>query len=357
MRARNPAWRRWRAAAGLAAALLLSACSASPLQSEDGRITLKLADSFPTKHPISEGGAKHFMSRAAELSGGRVQFDYFPAEQMGAAEDMVDLVQAGVVEIAMIAPAYVPAKLPLSGIADLPGMSETSCQGSLAVEKLVGEAGVLRREDFAKKDLRPLAVSVIPAYEVMTGDKEVREPSDVRGLQLRSSGGTIDRTVEALGAAPVSMPATDMYEAISRGIVDGTVLGPMSAHPYRLDEAAKNSTYGAQLGSWTATYSISERVWEQLPPDVQQVLTAAGRDTTRNMCRVIEEKNTAAREQMRASGMRFRQLTPEEKARWKAATEPVQQRWAQDMESIDLPGRQALEEFLAAREAVDEQGR
>lgn len=350
MRSGKRPGRGWCATAALVLTLVTTSCTPGQPQGSGGGITLRLADSFPDDHPVSEGGAKHLMQRTEELTDGEVRFEYFPAEQMGSAEDMLDLTRSNVVDVAMIAPAYVPAQLPLSGVADLPGMSENACQGAGSVQQLLDADGVLYREDFAPREIRPLAVGVIPGYEVMTGDRPVSEPEDVRGLQLRSSGGAIDRTVEALGAASVSMPATDMYEAISRGTVDGTVLGPMSAHPYRLDEAADHSTSGAQLGSWTATYSISEQSWRRLPKDARAALATAGRETTRHLCRVIEAENTSAQREMQDGGMQFRELNVQQRKRWEEATAHVQQQWADDMARIGLPGKRALDELRAGRE-------
>ncbi len=231
---------------------LVSSCGVGVAQSGSGgaEYTLKVADSYPVGHPVSEGGAKYFMERATELTDGRVRFDYFPAEQMGAAEDLADLVQSGVVEIAMVGPAYEPAKLPLSGVGELPAIVESSREGSLAVERLMREGGILYREEFAPKDIRPLVVGLLTSYETLTGDTPVKVPDDVRGLQLRSAGGTFDLTVEAIGATPVAMPTTDMYEAISRGTVDGAVLAPMSATPYRMGRSRGVLHRGGSVGKF-----------------------------------------------------------------------------------------------------------
>ncbi|WP_219414280.1 TRAP transporter substrate-binding protein [Pseudonocardia nigra] len=353
----------WRARAGAALCAvtlaLATACAAGGgREGPPGGVMLVLADSFPTTHPVSREGARFFMERVGELTGGRVRFEYFPSEQLGAAEDFVSLARSGVVDVAMVSPGYVASQLPLSGVADLPGMSSTSCRGSLAVESLLAEGGVLHEVEFAPDGLRPLLVGVIPGYEVMTGGgRAVTEPADVAGLQLRSSGGAIDRTVRMLGAAPVAMPVTEMYEAISRGTVDGTVLGPMSALPYRLDEAATHSTEGAQLGSFTITYSIGTQAWDELPADLQAALAQAGRDTTRHLCRAIDDENAGSREELAAGGMRFHTLTPEEQQRWQEAVAPVREQWVADMERLGLPGRAVLDAMLAALRELPEDPR
>lgn len=340
-----------------AAVPLVSACEAGVAQSGSGgaEYTLKVADSYPVGHPVSEGGAKYFMERATELTDGRVRFDYFPAEQMGAAENLADLVQSGVVEIAMIGPAYEPAKLPLSGVGDLPAMAETSREGSLAAGRLMSEGGILFREEFAPNDIRPLVVGLLTSYEAMTGDALVKVPDEVRGLQLRSAGGSFDLTMEAIGATAVAMDTTEMYEAMSRGTVDGVVLAPMSATPYRMEEVLGHSTMGAQLGSFTSTYSISERIWDQLPDDIQGALLEAGADATRNLSATIDRANEAARQQMKDGGVRLYDLSSQEKQVWRDATRPVQDRWAEDMESIGRSGEEALRAMHEALESVREQ--
>lgn len=341
------------------AALALTACAA-PRDDEQagGPVTLVLADSFPSSHPVSREGARYLVQRAGELSGGRIRFEYYPSEQLGAPQDFPALVRSGLVDVAMVSPGYTSTQLPLSGVADLPGMSPDACRGALAVEPLLAEDGILTRADYAPDGLHPLLVGVVPGYEVFTGGgREVRRPSDVGGLQLRSAGGTIDRTVFALGSTPVAMPVTELYEAVSRGTVDGTVLGPLSALPYRLDEAATNVTEGAQLGSFTISYAIAARRWAALEPELRDVLTRAGRDTTRHLCRELDQRTAAARVALAGGGIRFHRLSPGEQRTWAAALAPVRGQWISDMEALGLPGRAVLDDLERSKRALAEGGR
>ncbi|TKG72757.1 TRAP transporter substrate-binding protein [Prauserella endophytica] len=326
--------------------LLGSACAPpAPSLESDGVYTLKVADSYPVGHPFAEAGAGVLMERARELSGGRLRFDYFPAEQMGHAADLPSLIRSGVVDLGSVAPAYVPAELPLSGVADLPGLVEDSCTGSVAVARLMSEGGVLWQEDFQPKNLRPLVVGMIPDYEVLTGSRPVHTPQDLRGLQLRSSGGTIDRAVEGFGAAPVGMPATEMYEAISRGTVDGTVLGPVSAAPYHLEEVTRYATLGARLGSFTMTYSINEAAWEVLPEDLRDALRRAGQEATRSLCAALQEGNAEGRQTLRDAGVRIQRIDEAQREAWNRATAPIHEQWTANMADIGRPGAAALRDL------------
>ncbi len=337
-------------------AVLLAAtgCAATP-EPSDGGVRLVLGDSYPVGHPISQNGAEYFMERATELTDGRVTFDYLPSEQIGTAEDLIDLAGAGSVDMASVGPAYVTSKLPLSGVADLPGVIGSSCEGALAAETLMEPGGILYEEELSERRIRPLVVGVVPSYEIMTGTEKVVTPEDAAGMMLRSSGGTIDATIGALGGSPVTMPAPEMYEAISRGTVDGTALAPMSAEPYRLDEAASYSTLGAEAGSFINTYSIGEPAWEGLDPEVQDALVEAGHDTTRHLCEALQEENTASQHRLEEGGMEFHRLTTEEKAAWQEVQEPTRQAWVEDMESIGRPGERVLREMESELERVREE--
>lgn len=358
-RHRPPARRLRAAAALLAIVLTVTACGAEPPDAgpPPGVVTLRIGDSYPPSHPASRDGVDFFVKRAVALSGGRLDFDYFPSAQLGEAEDHVALTRSGAIDIGVVSPPYLADRLPLSNVADLPGMSTDACRSATALTSLMSPggpdgsgAGILHTAEYGPQGLRMLFVGVQPGYEVMTVGTPVTAPSDVAGLQLRSSGGVLDMAAQALGAAPVSISGPEMYEALSRGTVDGTMLPPMSATPYRLDEVTTDATLGAPLGSFTLSYAVGEGTWERLPEDLRAALTRAGAETTAHLCAAIEQENERSRTSLAEGGLHFTQLSGEQIAQWRAALDPVRGQWVADMEERGLPGAAtltAMEQALA----------
>lgn len=336
---------RSRAAAALVAvgALLAAGACGVDRGGPPGTATLLIGDSYPPTHPASRDGVDFLVQRAGELSGGRLRFEYFPSAQLGKAEDHLTLTRSGAIDIGVVSPPYLSDRMPLSNVADLPGMSTSACAPAAALTSLMGEGGILAEQEYRTQQLRMLFVGVQPGYEVMTTGTVVTDPSDMAGLQLRSSGGVLDQAVQALGAAPVSIAGPEMYEAMARGTVDGTTLPPMSATPYRLDEVATNSTSGAPLGSFTLTYAVSDRAWDRLPPDLRAALAQAGRETTAHLCTAIEAENRTSRTRLEKGGLTFTELDPAQVGAWQRALGPVRAQWAADMEGLGLPGRATLE--------------
>lgn len=327
----------------------------SPAHSQETHV-LKVADTYPVGHPFAEYGLLVFISEVESMSDGRITFEHFPSGQMGGASTLPNMTRNGVIDISSVAPAYISDQLPMSGVADLPGLAESSCVASKAlINNMFQPGNTLYEADFKRLQLKPLIAGVISGYEVMTTSTEIQEPADVTGLAVRSSGGSIDRTVRQLGGAGVAMPASEMYESLLRGTVDGTVLGPVSASPYKLEEVIKYSTQGALLGSFTMTYSIGERSFSRLPEDLQEILVEAGHKATASLCEALDRENIAAIDEMKEAGVEFFAIEDgASKEEWANAISPVQEMWVEDMESIGRPGRQVLEEYKDAIELYSE---
>src|SRR3954463_6751595 len=118
-----------------ALALALLASAAYPAAAQE-KITLRLAESLPAGHVIHELVAKPFMELVTKGTNGQVIFQEFPAEQLGKAKDMAQLTVAGVADVSYIVPSYSSEKYPLTAVAELPGIFDTECQGSLAFYKI-----------------------------------------------------------------------------------------------------------------------------------------------------------------------------------------------------------------------------
>src|SRR5690606_24191003 len=154
------------AVAGAAALLSI------PAQAQE-KIKLKFADWMPTSHYTVTHGAHPFMDKAKELSQGRIEFQYFPSEQLGKAKDLLTLVQSGAADIVDISPSYISDKFALSSVAELPAMFTTACQGSYAYAELAAEGGILAEREFKPNRIRVLASIAYAPYKVATVGQKV----------------------------------------------------------------------------------------------------------------------------------------------------------------------------------------
>jgi TRAP-type C4-dicarboxylate transport system substrate-binding protein len=311
-------------------------------------VTLKVADYLPAGHFVATQGLQVFLSKATELSGGKLKFQYFPAQQLGRAEDLLSLTQSGVADIAFIAPSFVPDRLPLSVVDELPGMYETSCAGTHAFQTLTLPGGLLDTLEFKPNGVRVLFSVALSPYTVQTSHRKVATLDDMAGLKIYTAGGAKEATLRALGAVPVRMAAPEAYQAVQRGTVDGVLLSFLSLRPYDLNSLVKYAFVGVDLGSAGPIYAISERIWSKLTPDLQAALTEAGRTASAHLCAYSDQNEAAELTKLETEGMLVTRLSDSEKARFGPPLLSVQDAWAQSLEQRGKPAKSVLSAFKAA---------
>ena len=211
---------------------------------------LRVADALPVGHYISEYAAKFWMQEVTSRTNGSVQFEYYPAEQLGKAKDMLSLAQSGVADIAYVATSYISDKLPLSSVAELPGSFSTSCEGTLAYWKLAIGDGIIAKRDFEPNGVRVLFALSLPPYQLLTAKRKFDSISSAKGLKIRIPGGAaLDAMVGALKAVPVRISSPELHESLSRGTIDGLLFPYGSSITYDLVSLLKYSTIGENFGS------------------------------------------------------------------------------------------------------------
>lgn len=334
----------------LLAMLVIAGCGKEEKGSttSEEKIKFKIADSFPTTNYLSLEGTKYFMDKVVELTDGKVEFEYYPAEQIGKANSYLDLTLSNTIQIGYT--SYAADRLPLSEIATLPGAYDSSEEGSNVIWKLMKD--YLMDEEYLPNGVRPLYAVALPQYQLATVKKPVTKIEDIKGMKTRVTG-TMELGFDELGSSPVFMPATEAYTAMERGTVDGVTFPFTSFTPYQIEEIANYSTKGANLGSFTVIYSINEKIYQDLPEDVKDALAEAGDETVKHLSVYLDDKNEELAEEF-SSKMEIYELTEEESAEWDGKLKPVWDRWAKNLEKRGINANEAIEKYQQIRKELKE---
>jgi TRAP-type C4-dicarboxylate transport system substrate-binding protein len=327
----------------LASALL---AATAPAMAQE-KIVLKVADRYAAGHFIPEYATKFWMDGVTKATGGQVTFQYFPGQQLGKPQDMLSLTASGVADVGEVIPSMVAEKLPLSTVAELPGLFSTSCEGGLAAFSLMRPGGFVDQQEFQAAGVRMLFMLVLPPYQLYT-KSEISGLQSLRGLKIRSAGPGMDLTIRNLGAVPIRIGATEVHEALSRGTIDGSIYPAASVLQYDLTPFLKGGTVDHNFGSVVISYAISERRWKQLPPNVQKAMTEVGEEATRRTCKLLDGDDVAASEKIRSKGVALTKFSDAEREQTKAAMAPVAQEWAVSMDKRGKAGSEGLKAFRAA---------
>ena len=330
--------RAWQAALG---AIACATAAAAELAEAQDTITVKFAMAVPATHYTATAGGKFFMDRVVELSKGRVKFEWYPGEQIGKAKDLLALVQSGVVDMADIVPSYVPDKLPLTGVSELPGQMTTSCEGTKAYYAITRPGKILATREFDPQKVHVLMAAPLVPYKILTAKKPVAKLEDLAGLKIRSSGGASDATMRALGAVSVRLAGPEIYEALTRGTIDGAMYPFLSLKPFGLTSSIKYATEGASVGSVSTTFLMSEAKYRALPADLQKVFDQAGYEAGMNYCNYMDTEESKEKAAL-AGSITAIQLSPAEVARWKTVLDATKVEWAKRLDERGKAGSESL---------------
>ena len=308
---------------------------------------IKIADSFPVGHYLPRYITTPMMEKLkANPAAKGIEFEYYPAEQMGKAKDFLSPVQSGVIDIAYVAPGFVSDKMPLSVVSELPLEFSGSCQGTMAYWNLAKPGGLLDKKEFAPNGVRLLFTIVLPPYQIITR-KPFSNLKEIEGMKIRASGSAKELVLKKLKAIPVLMPTPDVYESLSRGTIDGVLFPFNSLAPYEIHKLSKTGTIGENFGTFVANWVISEKRFQSLPPGVQQDLTAMGEQLTKAACTQVEKDEAGDIEKVKAAGVKLTPLSAADKATVATVMQDVAKDWADTLDKRGKSGTEVLNAFKA----------
>ncbi len=331
--------------------LLTLAFAAGSEAQQKEQFTLKYADSMPASHIVSVQGSQYFMKRVEELTKGVVKFRFFPAEQMGKAKDLLELTRSGTADMSNMAPSYSAGKTPLSGVVELPGLATDAIIASKAFLK-ISQEGMLYEQEFKKQGVLPLSLYVTPPYNVFTTKKPVSRYEDMKGLKIRGTGYAMQQAISQTGAVSVSLPAPELFEAMQRGVLDGSLLPWYSSKAYKMEELCKYATIGCVFGSFTGIFCINEGVFRKLPEDVRKAMKQAGNDTVDHLSKELVAECDRVAKDWEKMGKVLYHLTPDDQKFWSEKLQPVTEGWVKSMEDKGIQARPLLEEYKKALKEV-----
>ena len=140
--------------------------------------------------------------------------------------------------------------------------------------------------------------------------KPLRTPADFKGTKLRAHNTTSADALIGLGAEAQFMTPADVYTAVERGIVEGTIAGPTFAFNQRWYEVTKYVV--GPYRTFPATFNlINKGVWDKLPPDLQQILIEEGARQELEALRMSPPQNETGLSKLVDKGMEYIPFSPE----------------------------------------------
>ncbi|MYR34089.1 ABC transporter substrate-binding protein [Nocardiopsis alba] len=322
-----------------AALAVLTACGGTAL-GDDTYVLHYTTYSNPTSDQSRT--AQRWAEEVEELTDGGVTVRLHYSESLVGADESAQATLDGRADVAQVGSIYAASDLSMFTVIELPFETDNPEVQMTAIERLYEENEVYR-EDFDRQGVRllfplPLGSAAIGLQDEVTG------LDDLRGRSIRAGGLTSD-VMLAAGANPIGMTANDIYESMSRGVVDGytslalanlPTFGLSRTTPYLLDPG---------IGAYSSSIVvINEELFQSMPEEYREALTEASAQGISNGLEEMDALGEIACQEMVENGTEFLSLPEEEVAVWKEEA-GVAERWVARYEERGYDARSVLDDY------------
>lgn len=289
-------------------AMLTMAASALAFSAAAQERILRIAPAAPPAHPAAAVLYTNFAQYLPEESNGRLGTVTLGPEVVNLGQ-MKDALQSQVAEVGNFLPLYFPAELPHMSLAgELSLTSSNSQAAAAAMTQWVVECAPCQ-EELHNFGFTYLGSGASDGYEILTTEHAIHSVADLQGLRLRSGGSPWARFAEHFGAVPAQISVNDTFEALSQGVVDGSMASIADLISFRLVDVVHHVTF-MPLGLYQATsdFMTSGQTWASLSVEDRAAMSrAANRANADFTNRWGREMPVAAEEAARAAGIELYQ--------------------------------------------------
>lgn len=249
---------------------LFAAASAFAFAAAANAETYQATTWLEPSHILTAYGYVPYLEDIKAATGEGVDFELYTSGSLVPAKTTLSGVGDGVAQIGLVAAAYTPSELPLSGmINDFAFAAVDPMATSLALTE-IAMTNKRFQDEYAQHGTVVLGAYSTPTY-LFACMTDITSVEEIKGKKIRTAGTAQNEWISSLGAVPVSVPSTDIYSGLERGSIDCTLgdatnleNGPMIA------EVAKSLTMleaGTSLGM---SYVYNQDFWGQIGPEARR---------------------------------------------------------------------------------------
>ena len=309
-------------------------------------IQLKYSNFFPAPHQNSIV-ADQWCKEVEKRTNGRVKVSYYPGATLTPANQTYDSVMKGIADIGVADFSYTRGRFPLTEVIYLP----LGYKSAYVATKMLNEY----YKKFKPREMDDVKILYLHAHGpgIFHTKKPVNKLEDVKGMKVRSTGFTA-KIVQAFGGAPVGMPMTESYDALSKGVADGIVCPVEAMKGWKLGEVVKFHTQNYATAYVSGFFvAMNKQKWESLPSDIKTIIEKINTEWMEKQGQIWDEIDKEGWEFVKQRGNQVIVLPAAEEARWTEKVRPLFDDYLKMTKEKGLPGAEALkfcQDYLKANQ-------
>lgn len=302
--------------AGLALMVLPSLAGAQ-------EVTLKMGHAAASTH-IFHTGLEIFARKVDEKTKGNVKIEVFGDRQLGDDKQLLEGIQIGLIDGAMVSSATLPLVI---GAASFDALQQpftvTSYEQLSGV--LTSELGDELLATLDEKKIKGLGFVDAGLRHFLSKDKPVTSLADFAGLKTRIVPIPLHKAIwETIGVNPIGMAYGEVYSALETSTIDAVEINVSSIKSESLYNAAKQVTLTGHY-FWPGVIMMSGATWDKLSDEDKAAVEAAGKETTTEAYALAASQDAETVKFLEENGVTINTLSDLDDL--KALTAPVVTTW------------------------------
>jgi TRAP-type C4-dicarboxylate transport system substrate-binding protein len=280
-------------------------------------IQLKVANYFPPPSFQSKV-LEEFCRDLEKRTAGAVKVDYYAGQSLLKSTAMFDGVVSGIADIGYSHVYYTPGRMAVTEATGLPIGFPTGWIASQVMNDFYQE---FKPKEFDQ--VRVLWLNASPCSAIATAKKPIRKLEDLKGLTIRAPG-LPGEIIKALGGTPAPTPMMEVYDAISKGVIDGETSNFETLFAFKFAEVVKYTTSIWQINHPFPFYLVmNKNSYEKLPPDIKAILDTLVGEYKERYILMWNAIDFVGRAFGLSKGVEIVELPPSELQVWQAAVLPI----------------------------------
>ncbi len=326
-----------------AAALSLGASTTMSFAQD---VTLRLHQFLPPQANVPKNIIIPWIEKVQEASNGRIKIDHFPAMQLGGKPpELIDQAIDGVADIVWTVSGYSPGRFSHAEVFELPFMMTDAEATSSAYWDMAQKYMV----DGEFKDFHLLGAWV-HGPGLIHSSNPIMTPDDLNGVKLRAPTRVTNMMFSGMGATAVGMPVPAVPEALSKGVIDATVIPWEVTGALKVPELVSNHLEFGDETLYTTTFlfAMNKDKYNAMPDDLKAILDEnSGAAFSAFAGKQMQIDDAPGRELALDLGNEVTTLSPEQVDVWRAAAAPTIDKWIEDMKAQGIDGVALIDEAKA----------
>lgn len=327
----------------LSMALVFGGCSGSeePAAAKKAEtVELSYSIFFPATH-IQYKTAEAWAKEVEKRSDGRLKINMYPGGTLTKPQKAYEGVVNSISDIAMSCFAYTRGRFPLLEGLDLPvGYPDGKTASRVAHEM------VKKYQPAEMAEVKSLYVHA-HGPGILATKKPVNNLEEFQGMKVRATG-LSSKLVEALGGVPVAMSQPETYEALQRGVVEGTFCPMETLKGWKQGEVVESVTDTSAIGYTTAMYVVMNKAkWAALDAELQKVVTEVSDEWVARHGEAWDKADEEGAAFIKELGRETIALSADEQQAWKAKASPILEDYVARASEKGLEGQKFLDDVTS----------